>query len=370
MKKAASIYGFKSRSSYYLFSKQIREQGFIGLFDLRPCGRKLKINQDEVFHKSVNIYTYKYSKRPTVALWNITNIPCNNAFHGLQRKNHKLFIQIVRAFTEGNGVRGISRIFDVDKNTVLAYLKKAAYQCRRVTEHFLTNLHVEELQLDEMWSFVYKKEKNLTQEEYDGALIGDQWCWIAKDAQTKVIVQYEIGKRTYPLAFDLIRNFKERTDGVAPPLVTSDGYRGYRLALLKYYGVSLNGKKVPPPDMDYAIVYKTRRKGRVIDIKVKIIFGDKERIARKLEDSPVSNHINIAFIERSNLSRRQFNRRLTRKTLGFSKKLENHLYQFELETAFHHFVRPHAGLDYITPMMAAGKTDHIWTVEELLSFNI
>jgi hypothetical protein len=80
----------------------------------------------------------------------------------LQHENHKSLIQIISAIAEGNGVRGISRIFEIDKNTVLNYLKKAAYQCRRVTNHFLKDLHVEELQLDEMWSFMFKKEKNLT----------------------------------------------------------------------------------------------------------------------------------------------------------------------------------------------------------------
>ena len=367
---AINQFGFKSRSSYYLVSNQIREQGFIGLFDLRPINRKTSpIRMEMELHKNYDS-DYDYLRRPKATVWDIPNKPWNNAFYGLQQKNHKLFIQVVKALAEGNGVRGISRIFDIDKNTVLQYLKKAAFQCRRVTNHFIQNIHVDELQLDEMWGFVYKKEKNLTEEEYESCLEGDQWCWIAIDTCTKVIVQYEIGKRTYNLANDLIKNFKKRTDGIPPSLIMSDAYKGYKIALLKNYGIKKYGKPCSPPDMDYAVVKKIRKKGRIEDIIIKVIFGSIKRIKQKLLKSKVSNKINVAFVERSNLSRRLFNRRLTRKTIGFSKKIQNHLWQFEIETAFHNFVRQHIGLDYITPMMSADKTDHIWSVKELLSFSV
>ena len=94
--------------------------------------------------------------------------------------------------------------------------------------------------------------------------------------------------------------------------------------------------------------------------------------------SPVSNQINVSFVERNNLSLRHYNKRLSRRTMAFSKKLENHWYQFEIERALYHFVKPNRGLkmlkpngkySFVTPMMAVGKTDHIWTIEELLSFN-
>ena len=370
--KAISDFGFKSRSSYYLFSSQIREQGFIGLFDLRPFDRKITIVQEKPLNRLTDYNKYFYAqKRPSAAIWKLPYSSWNNAFYGLWDNKHKLFIQIIRALAEGNGIRGISRIFEIDKNTVLKYLKLAAYQCRRVTNFFIREMHVEELQLDEMWSFVYKKEKNLEENDYISCLNGDQWCWIAIDVRTKVIVQYEIGKRTYQLASDLIKNFKKRTDGVYPSLITTDGYKGYKMALLKFYGKTTKKKgKVPPPQMDYVVVKKTRKNGRVVDIKIEVIFGTIQRINNKIKNSPVSNNVNVAFVERSHLSRRQFNRRLTRKTSGFSKKLQNHLWQFELETAIHNFVRPHRGLKYNTPMMAAGKTDHVWSVEELLSFSV
>jgi hypothetical protein len=209
--KAISDFGFKSRSSYYLFSSQIRQKGFIGLFDLRPFDCKITIAQEKPLDILTDRNKYFYAqRRPSEAIWKLPYSSWNNAFYGLWNKKHTLFIQIIKALVEGNGIRGISRIFDVDKNTVLDYLMRAAYQCRRVTNFFIREMHVEELQLDEMWSFVYKKEKNLKENDYILCLNGDQWCWIAKDVRTKVIVQYEIGKRTYRLASDLIKNFKRR----------------------------------------------------------------------------------------------------------------------------------------------------------------
>lgn len=348
----------------------IREQGFVALFDMRPLNRKILEMQATKKKSSIDIDCHIESTRPRAAIWkpSWTGI-WHNAFYSLHNKNHRLFVQIVRAFAEGNGVRGISRIFEVDKNSVLKYLERAACQCRRVTDLLINDLSVEEVQLDEMWSFVEKKEKNLTEQEYKLQLKGDQWCWVALDARTKVIVQYEIGKRTYCLARDLIRHFKQTTAGRIPSLVTSDAYKGYTIALLEVYGISRKGKSnAPPPDMDYAVVSKTRKKGRVVAININVVFGSLDRIEEKIKNSPVSNNVNVSFVERSHLSRRQFNRRLTRKTLGFSKKLQNHLWHYELETALYNFVRPHRGLGYQTPMMAAGKTDHPWSVEEILSY--
>jgi IS1 family transposase len=347
----------------------IREEGFAGLFDLRPLNRVICDQEKATSGTSSNIHFYNESPRPQASIWKPISGPWHNAFYGLRHKNHRIFEQTVRAFSEGNGVRGISRIFDIEEKIVLKYLYRAAMQCRRITDLFICNLRVEELQLDEMWSFVRKKEKNMTEAEYKSQLMGDQWCWIALDARTKLIVQYEIGKRTYRLARDLIRHFQQRTDGTLPSLVTSDEYKGYPLALLESYGLPNKGKsKIPPPEMNYAVVSKTRKKGRVVDIKVKVIYGSWEQIQKKLEESSVSKNVNVAFVERCHLSRRQFNRRLTRRTLGFSKKLQNHRWQYELETAIYNFVRPQRSLQYKTPIMAAGKTDHVWSIKELLSY--
>lgn len=135
------------------------------------------------------------------------------------------------------------------------------------------------------------------------------------------------------------------------------------------------------PDLKYAIVNKYRRKGKVVRITTKVIFGNEEEVKKALEQSPVSNSINTAFAERNNLTLRNSNKRLARKTNGFSKDKEYLQYQLDLFFGHYHFVRPHGGLRIKklegkrrwiqrTPLMAAGITDHIWSFVELLSFRL
>jgi hypothetical protein len=137
----------------------------------------------------------------------------------------------------------------------------------------------------------------------------------------------------------------------------------------------------PLPSLKYAIVDKHREKGKVVDIKTKIVYGDEEEIREYLATSPVSNSVNIAFVERNNLTIRQTNKRLERKSLGFSKESEEFDNQLILTLGNYHFCKPHGGLKvknhgglrkwtHRTPAMAAGKTNHIWTLSELVTYKI
>ena len=146
---------------------------------------------------------------------------------------------------------------------------------------------------------------------------------------------------------------------------------------------------MPLPGLLYAQVVKRREKGRVVDVSTKIVFGQPDQIEARLTASPVSQAINTSFIERENLTLRQHNRRLTRKTNGFSKELSWFEKQLWLCLAYYHLVVPHDSLKQElstpeptrgngsarrwrlrTPAMAAGLTDHIWTTTELLSFRV
>jgi IS1 family transposase len=382
--EAIKIHGYKSRYNFYFYWRQFQSKGFPGLFDLRF---------NKAISKYLNQISLKADKLRQVYGCNRTKLFEDNqtkltfserrktAFFGLHGENKRL-CQVIKAVGEGVGVRGISRIWELDKNTVTNYLKRSAIQCRRVSDYFLSDLHVEECQMDEMWSFVKKKEKNLDDFERHSGKSGDVWIYIAFDARNKLIVEYQMGKRTFSQARLLLYDFKQRTDGHIP-FFTTDDLKYYKKALLIAYGKRVrnrDGEEIlkPPSDLKYAIVKKKRKKGRVISIELKIVFGKEEEIYQFLRDSPISNQINTSFIERNNLTLRHYNKRLSRKTMSFSRKLENHWYQFEIERALYHFVKPHRGLklfkpngtySFITPMMAAGKTDHIWTIEELLSFN-
>lgn len=185
--------------------------------------------------------------------------------------------------------------------------------------------------------------------------------------------------------------FKSRTDG-RPPLFTSDKLPAYTAALIATYSTPelpptkrgrgrprKTPRRVLDPDLLYAQVDKRCKKGRVVEVRRRIIFGSTEILTEVLGEQ----QINTSYVERDNLTSRQSNGRLVRKTLSHSKKsyfLRQHL---ELEDAFFNFVRPHQALRIAlpqptlgrkwqrrTPAMAAGLTDHIWTLEELLSYRV
>lgn len=206
-----------------------------------------------------------------------------------------------------------------------------------------------------------------------------------------MLVAIVVGPHTRENANLLIEKVDVVSDGNIP-FFTSDELPYYKGALLKKYGHleevprepgkcgrPRKARLVPHPDLDYAQVIKQREKGRVVNIDTAVILGDPKRIARRLADSPVSSRINTAFVERNNLTLRQTSRRLTRKTNGFSKKKVRFEFQLHLAMAYYHFVRPHSGLksegnthgkrwQERTPTMAAGITDHIWSMKELLEY--
>lgn len=380
VKEAINVYGFKSRACFYFSLSQFKQRGFIGLFDLRfNKGISKYLSEKISFENSKvkKIYSCNNTKLYEDIVNNITFSERKmTAFYRLHGENNKI-CQIVKALNEGVGVRGISRIFGIDKNTVLNYLEAVAGQCRKVSDYFLRGLHVEECQIDELWSFVLKKKKNLEGTEKWIKTIGDIWILTIFDARNKVLVEYQMGRKTLGNTKLLLKNFKARTDRHIP-FFTSDDFKYFPIAILSGYGKKVRNKLLPPKELKYAVVKKRRRKGRVVSISEEVVFGSEKEVKRILKESPVSKQVNISFVERSNLTRRHYNRRLCRRTISFSKKFENHWYQFEIERALYHFCRPHRGLKrekpgggymYITPMMAIGKTDHIWSVEELLSFN-
>jgi hypothetical protein len=202
-----------------------------------------------------------------------------------------------------------------------------------------------------------------------------------------------VGKRTKANADKLIEKLYGTTDGVIP-FFTSDELRHYKDALLKVYGIPENMPKgarkrgrpkkpklKPPAELRYAQVVKHRKKGRVVSITTKVIFGKEEEINKLLEASPVCKSVNTSFVERNNLTLRQHSRRLGRKSNGFSKDIRKLEAQLYLALGYYHFVKEHFGLRQEskdnskkwvqrTPALAAGITDHIWSTRELLTYRV
>jgi IS1 family transposase len=231
-----------------------------------------------------------------------------------------------------------------------------------------------------------KKSSSLTEADHDHPEWGDAWVWVALDPITKLIIHAVIGKRTKEQAKVFIFGLVGKLSGPSP-LFTSDELPHYKTVLAGCYStlipVPLTGKRGRPPkpivqidpELQYAIVHKTRDKGRIITVERRIVFGKEQDINNILENSPVSQTINTSFVERNNLTLRQHSRRLTRKTNGFSKVLRNLEAQVILVMAYYNFVRSHGSLKIKgkgerTPAMAAKLTDHKWSMSELLTYRI
>jgi IS1 family transposase/transposase-like protein len=321
------------------------------------------------------------------------------AYYGLE-SDPAIFETAVRALAEGNSIRGTGRIVQIDKDTVCAWLDRAALHCRLVILYFWSQLHVTECQLDELWSFVHTKEAHLPYAKLYSDTYGDAWVWLAFAPTWRLVLAFVVGKRDQESANLLLDRVKDVTDDHIP-FFTSDQLPEYEDALLHTYGVWVTPERkgsrgrcpqprlIPVEDLLYAQVVKVRDGGHLQEVKTKAIFGKPEAIAAQLALSPVSDTINTSFVERDNLTQRQSNRRLTRKTNGFSKEIGWFEKQLWLSTAYYHLVLPHHSLRQplatpeptrgsgtpkkwksVSPAMAAGLTDHLWTTAELLSFRV
>jgi IS1 family transposase len=307
----------------------------------------------------------------------------------------------MRTLAEGNSLRGTGRTVDVDKDTICDWVDRAGRPCRAVTTYLFDTLYITECQGDELWSFVRKKEAHLTVAEKGLALYGEAWVWIAFAPAWRLGAAVVVGKRDQAHANVLLEPLQAVSCGYIP-FFTSDQLPPYARALLHVYGtpeiiLHIPGKRgpkptpkrLPPADLHYAQVIKHRKSGRVVEVTTKIIFGSEAAVQARLVASPVSQPINTSFVERNNLTCRQCNGRLSRKVLSFSKDLTWLEKRLWLSLAYYHFVLPHDSLSQrlsepqstggsgspkqwqlVTSAMAAGLTDHVWTMEELLSYRV
>jgi len=247
----------------------------------------------------------------------------------------------------------------------------------------------EELQFDEKGSFVFQKEKHCDLERMEDQRRGDNWDHVAFDPQHRLVLEVVPGKRTQQQIRTRVQAAQERTGGRMMRLLTSDEYSAYRTEILTAYGIQeevirtgkpgrpRNPRTIPPPDLLYATVHKTRRQGRVVQVETRLQFGTEERLKEALAQSPVSHTVNTSFTERYNGTDRHRNSRKGRKTYRFSKDWDQHnastyftVYSANFCCPVHSLRQPIGDGTYRpqTPAMAAGLTDHIWTMEEWGTF--
>jgi IS1 family transposase len=246
-----------------------------------------------------------------------------------------------------------------------------------------------EVQFDEKWSFVGKKEKHCDRADADDDLCGDCWDHVALDPEHRLVVSVVVGQRTEENSQRLVEDFHRRTEGRLMNLMTSDENPAYADAILETYGEQVQrwrkGKrgrqplpvKRPPKGLTYATVHKTREKNRVVQVDRRVIYGTLTAVVAALAASDVSNEVNTVFIERQNGTDRHRNARKARKTYRFSKDWEVHeavthftLYSYNFCWPVRTLRQRHAPRKWQqrTPAMAAGLTDHVWSLGDWLSY--
>jgi len=259
---------------------------------------------------------------------------------------------VIAALIEGTSVNATCRMTGVAKHTVLKLLKDIGCACAAYHNAHVRNLRMRRVQADEIWSFVYGKDKNLTLEQVKSGL-GSVWTWKAIDADTKLVISYTIGDRGADTAKAFMQDVALRINSRIQ--LTTDGHRVYADAVEDAFGA----------DIDYAMlvkIYGASNDNPESRYSPATCIGCRTGV---LAGSPDPDHISTSFVERSNLSMRMGMRRFTRLTNGFSKKLENHGHMVALYFMHYNFCRVHKTLR-VTPAMEAGLTDHVWSLEEMI----
>jgi len=259
--------------------------------------------------------------------------------------------RILHLLCEGSRIRTITRVMGVGKNTVTRLLCDAGRACMAYHNERVRNMKAARVQVDEIWSFTYAKQRNVIGAKAAPEGAGDTWTWTAIDADSKLVISYLVGGRDAEYAVEFIQDLADRLANRVQ--LTADGYNAYIGAvedafgddidfaqLIKVYGDSPTGRYSPPECIGAA---RKRVRGR-----------------------PDLAHVSTSYVERNNLTMRMHMRRFTRLTNAFSKKVENHAYAVALHMMYYNFVRIHGKLR-MSPAMHAGVTETLWDVSDIVA---
>jgi IS1 family transposase/transposase-like protein len=289
---------------------------------------------------------------------------------------------ILEHLTEGCGVRKTARLVKVHPDTVSRYTRAAGEHARAAHDDLVAHSpETREIQMDEEWSYVAKKEKGCDDDDPEDRFRGDCWDHVAFDPEHRLVLAVVPGERTTESVRELVGDVKGRLGGRAPSLITTDEYPAYEGAILGAFGTEVvpprTGRpgrprspyKVAPEGLNYATVHKARKKGRVVSVTTRVIFGTAATVAAALAASAASRTVNTAFVERHNGTDRNRNARKVRKTYCFSKEWWTHRAASFFSQFSYNFCWPvrtlkAEGGEAQTPAMLAKLTDHVWTLLE------
>lgn len=268
--------------------------------------------------------------------------------------------QIIKVLCEGNSIRSTARITDTAINTVVKLLREVGAACLDYQDKAMHNIPSKKIQCDEIWSFVYAKEKNIPEQHSGKFGYGNVWTFTAIDADTKLVPCWLVGQRNIEHAQIFVNDLRDRLANKVQ--ITTDGHKMYLEAIEKSFG----------GDVDFAQLVKLYGQ----DIETEKRYSPVECIGAEkhvINGRPDADAISTSYVERQNLTMRMSMRRFTRLTNAFSKKLENHIYALALYFMHYNFARAHKSLANPyprTPAMAAGLMTHIWTIEEIVKLAI
>lgn len=263
-------------------------------------------------------------------------------------------VEILKCLVEGNSIRATCRITGAAKGTVLKLLTDIGPVCAAWEDDHNVGLSTKRVQCDEIWAFVYAKEKNVPQDKLD-QMVGDVWTWTAIDADSKLVINWTLGSRDAETGLEFMQGVAKRLKNRVQ--LTSDGYKTYLYAVDHAF----------EGDIDFAQLVKTY--GSVKGDTPQTRYSPAACTGAKKEPvtgSPNPRHISTSYVERQNLTMRMHMRRFTRLTNGFSKKAENMAYAIALHFLYYNWARPHQTLKGATPAMAAGLSEHVWSIEEIV----
>jgi IS1 family transposase len=271
------------------------------------------------------------------------------------RTDTRTVLMILKCLVEGNSVRSTARLCEVEPRTVLSILKLAGENCERIMGRLIVNVPVEDVQCDEIWGYVFKKEAHKNPWEADDKNIGDAYCFVAIERNTKLVLNFALGRRDQATTDIFIEGLRHATKPGKHFQITTDGFQCYVPAIT----TTLHDR------CDFAQLIKVYAQAPDEDQRryspPEVTSAEKVRIIGE----PDPDFICTSHIERQNLSIRMGMRRMTRLTNAFSKRWDNLWYAYCLWFAYYNFCRVHQTLR-VTPCMEAGITDRVWDMEDLV----
>jgi IS1 family transposase len=263
-------------------------------------------------------------------------------------------VQIITALVEGVSVRATARMCDVSKDTVMKLGVDLGKACAAYQDETFRDLTCKRLQVDEIWNFVFSKAKNVPADKQGVFGYGDVWTFVAVDADTKLVPSFLVGSRDAGCATEFMQDLAGRL--VNRVQLTTDGHKMYLSAVEDAFAGSIDFAQLVK-------VYGAAPEGPEVRYSPAACLGTQKHA---VVGCPDPKHVSTSYVERANLTIRMSVRRFTRLTNAFSKKIENHIAAIGLFHAHYNLCRIHKSLR-VTPAMAAGVSDHVWSVEELVA---